>query len=119
MFTSLTIAGRGTDPTRGGRLFADGAHRHRRRRANRAFDLGGCGWSRPEDTPAHDAKPIKELDLTLAYDMSRVGVDMAFRLWLRLSKFFVEASALSERIIAAVRNQRTEHKAPPAHRKGA
>jgi hypothetical protein len=44
---------------------------------------------------------------------------MAFRLWLRLSKVFVEASALSERVVTAVRKQRTEHKAPPAHRKGA
>jgi hypothetical protein len=54
----------------------------------------------------------------LAYDMSRVGVDMAFRLWLRLSRLFVEALDLSERVVAAARNQRTEHKAPPAHRKG-
>jgi hypothetical protein len=113
MFTSLTLAGRGTDPTRGGRLFADGAHGRPRRRANRAFDLGACGSWRPEDTPPQDAKPIKELDITLAYDMSTVGVDMAFRLWLRLSRLFVEASALSERIIAAVHSHRAEQKAPP------
>jgi hypothetical protein len=41
------------------------------------------------------------------------GYDMAFRLWLRLSKLFVALSTAAERITTAVQDRRTPPQRPP------
>src|SRR5262245_26985940 len=97
VFTSLTIAGAGADPTRSRPMFADGARRPRRV-SSRAYD------TRVREMPSRPCQWIYSCRTS-----PEGRCEMAFRLWLKISKIYVALSAASERINEAIKDHRRSH----------